>query len=256
MHEGDPAPSTYIGSENRRLDFILGCRTIADHTTRAGMLSWSKGPQWDHRGLFVDISFNDLVFVKSRQPFLDLSRRALHTGNSELVAKLLCATWHGNKDRRSLRQPLIFVARGGTEVADQMGLWSRAINVDIGKIHQHHTEEIPMVAKYRWSPSATPRFNDAIGNFVYARFTTTKNTTKHSRTGNEKSKTTIPLFSFLALNSLSKQFAYITTRQLDSSGGIKRRVSRYAWRRTRNFLNTMKMTIIQRPKTNQKERQG
>ena len=86
MHEGDPAPSTYIGSENRRIDFVFGCRTIADQTTRAGTLSYSEGPQSDHRGLFVDISFNDL-FVKSQQPFIDLSRRALHTGNPERVTK-------------------------------------------------------------------------------------------------------------------------------------------------------------------------
>ncbi|KAI2498581.1 hypothetical protein MHU86_15925 [Fragilaria crotonensis] len=84
LHEDDPAPSTYIGAESRRIDFIFGCKTIADYKTRAGTLSYSEGPQSDHRGLYVDILFMDL-FSQTKNSINDMSRRALYTGNPALV---------------------------------------------------------------------------------------------------------------------------------------------------------------------------
>ena len=86
LHFDDPAPSTYIGSADRRIDFILGCDQVLQHLSRSGTLSYSEGPQSDHRGLYVDL---DLSFLQ--RPSWDTAtptkHRALHTGNPELVDK-------------------------------------------------------------------------------------------------------------------------------------------------------------------------
>jgi hypothetical protein len=55
LHEHNPAPTTYIGSESRRIDYMFGCPRVKQATVRAGTLSYLQGPQTDHRGLFVDI---------------------------------------------------------------------------------------------------------------------------------------------------------------------------------------------------------
>jgi hypothetical protein len=41
LHSEDPAPSTYIGSADRRIDFILGCDLVLEHLSRSGTLSYS-----------------------------------------------------------------------------------------------------------------------------------------------------------------------------------------------------------------------
>jgi hypothetical protein len=86
LHSDDPAPSTYIGSADRRIDFLLGCDQVLQHLSRSGTLSYSEGQQSDHRGLYVDL---DLSFLQ--RPAWDTvtptKQHALYTGNPELVKK-------------------------------------------------------------------------------------------------------------------------------------------------------------------------
>ena len=84
LHESSPAPSTFIGSQDRRIDFIFGCDTASMFVTRSGTLSYTQGPQSDHRSLFVDI---DHEYLRPPQwnSITPSSSRSLHTGNPELV---------------------------------------------------------------------------------------------------------------------------------------------------------------------------
>ena len=83
LHLSDPAPSTYIGSDSRRIDFIFGCQIVSQHLTRSGTLAYDAGPQSDHRSLFIDL---DLAFLTvSSDAIQPTVSRALHTGNPELV---------------------------------------------------------------------------------------------------------------------------------------------------------------------------
>jgi hypothetical protein len=83
LHSDDPAPSTYIGSATRRIDFMFGCSTVSQHLQRSGTLSYHEGPQSDHRSLFVDL---DLAFLQVPEDSIPPNlQRALHTGNPELV---------------------------------------------------------------------------------------------------------------------------------------------------------------------------
>ena len=84
LHSSDPAPSTFIGAENRRIDFMFGCDTVAQNLSRSGSLAYTEGPQSDHRSLFVDIS-PDLIRPSQWSTIRPSTLRDLHTGNPELV---------------------------------------------------------------------------------------------------------------------------------------------------------------------------
>ena len=84
LHDDDPAPSTFIGSPNRRIDFVLGCSQVKDSSClRSGTLSYCEGPQSDHRSLFVDLNLEFLQVPK--ETILPSASRTLHTGNPEIV---------------------------------------------------------------------------------------------------------------------------------------------------------------------------
>ena len=86
LHALSPAPSTYMGASNRRIDYILGCSNILRATTKQGTLSYYEGPQADHRGLFVDIDFANLLGIQSSPSIVTPSSRLLKSGNPESVA--------------------------------------------------------------------------------------------------------------------------------------------------------------------------
>jgi hypothetical protein len=90
LHHSDPAPSTYIGSTNRRIDFIFGCDDARKYVIRSGSLAYTEGPQSDHRSLYVDLSPN-FITTPSWHSIQSLQSRDLHTGNPELVKKYHCA---------------------------------------------------------------------------------------------------------------------------------------------------------------------
>ena len=84
FHAEDPAPSTFIGAPNRRIDFILGCEQAKDMLRRSGTLGYIEGPQSDHRSLFVDLHID---FVSGGDEKVAKSAsRSLYTGNPELVS--------------------------------------------------------------------------------------------------------------------------------------------------------------------------
>jgi hypothetical protein len=86
LHHSSPAPSTYIGAHNRRIDHILGCHHTMTAMKASGSLSYIDGPQSDHRGLFVDLDLQHLLkktLVGSTIP--SASMRNLKSGNPESV---------------------------------------------------------------------------------------------------------------------------------------------------------------------------
>lgn len=92
MHSTDPAPSTYIGSSDRRIDYMFGCRRTRDAMTKSGTLSYIEGPQSDHRGLYVDLDPQAILHHNAHDNTLQNPvLRPLKSGNPELVA-----TYHKN----------------------------------------------------------------------------------------------------------------------------------------------------------------
>jgi hypothetical protein len=88
LHLSHPAPSTYIGSATRRIDYMFGCTRVQASYQRSGTLSYLSGPQADHRGLFVDLDPLILFGVPriSLPPISPQNRRLLKSANPEHVA--------------------------------------------------------------------------------------------------------------------------------------------------------------------------
>ena len=87
LHQVGAAPSTYIGSANRRIDYMLGCPNILKVVTRQGSLGYFEGPHSDHRGLYVDLDLTKLFDIDLDSIHLsNAALRPLRTGNPELVA--------------------------------------------------------------------------------------------------------------------------------------------------------------------------
>ena len=90
LHATNPAPSTYIGSPNRRIDYIFGCPRTKAALLRQGSLAYFEGPHSDHRGLYVDLDLKKLFDLDLDSVQLGSSElRPLRTGNPELVAKYI-----------------------------------------------------------------------------------------------------------------------------------------------------------------------
>jgi hypothetical protein len=85
LHHKNPAPSTYIGSNTRRIDYMYGCHNTTEVMVRSGTLSYTEGPQSDHRGLYVDLRIPDLQGFLTVPNLSSINTRYLHTGNPELV---------------------------------------------------------------------------------------------------------------------------------------------------------------------------
>lgn len=84
LHSYDPPPSTYIGSANRRIDFIFGCNNARRYVIRSGSLAYTEGPQSDHRSLYVDLS-SEFITTPPWQSISSPKSRDLYTGNPERV---------------------------------------------------------------------------------------------------------------------------------------------------------------------------
>ena len=86
LHQHSPAPSTYIGSPNRRIDHMLGCKQVLDSLQGSGSLSYIEGPQSDHRGLFVDLQPATLLGQDTDPIAIAQHKtRILKSGNPEAV---------------------------------------------------------------------------------------------------------------------------------------------------------------------------
>ena len=86
-HTHTNAPSTYIGSENRRIDYIFASPSIIDSIARSGTLSYLEGPQADHRAIYIDINADQaLCYNPTDHKIPSAVTRDLKTGHPELVA--------------------------------------------------------------------------------------------------------------------------------------------------------------------------
>ena len=88
IHRHHPAHSTYIGSAQRRIDFVFGSDKVDQHVSRSGTLPYNEGPQADHRGLYVDLLL-PAIFDHTVALLAPHAKRILHNGNPEIVATYL-----------------------------------------------------------------------------------------------------------------------------------------------------------------------
>jgi hypothetical protein len=154
LHRHHPAPSTYIGSNKRRIDFIFGCPRVNEHVKAAGTLSYQEGPQSDHRSLFVDIDFAALLqYDPGKNPIVSPKSRNLRASNPELVAAYHQAMLsyyadHGMERRiQDLFQNFTTMSNDNIRIA--LEAWDR----DQGRAMKHAESVIAKPRRpYAWSP--------------------------------------------------------------------------------------------------------
>lgn len=155
LHKQSPSPSTYIGSNNRRIDYMFGCDQVIAYIQAAGSLSYLDGPQSDHRGLYVDIDLAGyLHYDASRNTLITPRARTLRTGNPELVhaynqAMLNYYEAHQMESRIELLHSN-FNSMPHDKVRQELESWDR----DQGRAMKAAEKELHIPRKpYAWSPA-------------------------------------------------------------------------------------------------------
>lgn len=88
IHRNSPAPSTYIGAQSRRIDYMFGSLPVANASCQQGSLSYYEGPLSDHRGLYVDLHIPSLLgSFDASQSIPPIATRLLKSGNPDLVER-------------------------------------------------------------------------------------------------------------------------------------------------------------------------
>ena len=154
LHQHSPAPSTYIGSSNRRIDHMLGCQQVLDSLQGSGSLSYIEGPQSDHRGLFVDLQ-PAILLGQSTDPIAIAQHktRILKSGNPESVEQynaemLKYYTEHKMIERMAwITENLETLDNATTRKLIEQ--WDQ----DQGRAMQHAEKQLSRTRKpYQWSP--------------------------------------------------------------------------------------------------------
>ena len=155
LHSSHPAPTTYIGSATRRIDYMFGCEVIHHAMAKSGTLSYLDGPQSDHRGLFVDLDPSGIFGIPKIviPPITPHFTRFLKSANPEHVAIYNTAVLEYYKDHNMIQRledlhnkakhlPL-------TTIRKRLEKWDR----DQGRAMKHAELQLQKPpAKYPWSP--------------------------------------------------------------------------------------------------------
>ncbi|KAI2508454.1 hypothetical protein MHU86_5981 [Fragilaria crotonensis] len=153
LHSTDPAPSTYIGSHDRRIDFIFGCDDAKRLVIRSGTLAYTEGPQSENRSLYIDIS-PDFIATVSWSQIAPSTSRDLYTGNPELVAKYISAMLVYYKQHRMIERIEDLYQRhrqmSREEVRTELIKWDN----DQGRSMEFSERLLRRpIRKYAWSPA-------------------------------------------------------------------------------------------------------
>ena len=153
LHRNDPPLSTYIESESRRIDYMLGCHRVAATVTRQGTLAYSEGPQSDHRGLYVDLQIRDILGDQPAQLVESDRHRSLHSGNPEMVATYLQSMRaYYEAHNMSERIQTMYLEHKGMSIDEVRKLLTSWDN-DQGRAMQHAEGSLKVrESQYKWSP--------------------------------------------------------------------------------------------------------
>ena len=154
LHQADPAPSTFLGTPTRRIDYIFGCPRVNSVTKRQGTLSYTDGPQSDHRGLFIDVDLKQLFDLDLESVQLsDNELRPLRAGNPEHVAQY-CERMHAYYEDHNMQERIDRLYKTHTTMSDeavrrQLTSW----DIDQGRAMAAAERHLRMKPKpHNWSP--------------------------------------------------------------------------------------------------------
>jgi hypothetical protein len=155
LHQHDPPHSTYIGTDNRRIDFIFGCPKVLDATVRSGTLSYTEGPQSDHRSMYVDLDPTILLDYHPQDNAIQPPQsRPLKTGNPETVAlyhQLMLAYYEKHKMIQRIEK---LFKQHSKMPADHLRRSLEKWDRDQGRAMRYAEKSLTRKSqKYSWSPT-------------------------------------------------------------------------------------------------------
>jgi hypothetical protein len=156
LHQKHPVPSTYIGSEARRIDHMFGCSKFLEAVTRSGSLSYLDGPQEsDHRGLFVDVDPNTILGQPLTTQNIEAPRlRSLKSGNPELVEAYHKAMKQYYKEHKMVERMQKLFSTHTTLSKSQLNTKLEQWDQDQGRAMANAERIITKPRKpYSWSPT-------------------------------------------------------------------------------------------------------
>ena len=83
LHATAPSLTTCQKSTHGRIDYMLGSSGVVSSMIQHGTLSYAEGLTSDHRGLFVDIDFPQLLQLDTVNHIIPAAGRLLRSGNPE-----------------------------------------------------------------------------------------------------------------------------------------------------------------------------
>ena len=156
LQQADPAPSTYIASASRRIDYmlgILGCHRVAAAVTRQGSLAYTEGPLSDHRGLYVDLDIARILGPTPPNLMERSSTRLLNSGNPELVSTYLEGLRQYFKDHNMIHRINVVADEYSTMTRSQVRKRLTAWDNDMGRAMHTAESKLPASTRqYQWSP--------------------------------------------------------------------------------------------------------
>ena len=151
LHSSAPAQSTYIGADDRRIDYVFGCSKALQYLDRSGTLSYTEGPQSDHRGLYVDLKTT--MFQRPKSNIETVASRGVHTGNPELVDKFNAKMITYYEQHRMVERIDELHAQYKTMSRDEIRTALTSWDNDKGRAMQHAESALARPPKkYKWSP--------------------------------------------------------------------------------------------------------
>ncbi|KAI2505051.1 hypothetical protein MHU86_9407 [Fragilaria crotonensis] len=154
LHRLTPAPSTFIGSANRRIDYMFGCPRTRNAMSRQGTLSYFEGPQSDHRALYIDINLSSLFGADVTETSLPtIHRRALKSGNPELTERYHKAIREYYSDHRMKERIDTLFKTHRAMTRQQVRKFLTAWDDDQGRAMLKAENSLRVRPKlYKWSP--------------------------------------------------------------------------------------------------------
>ena len=156
LHRSNPAPSTYIGTATRRIDYMLGCPKVMDSMTRQGTLAYHEGPQSDHRALYVDLDTLPLLDHHAHDNSIQPPQaRLLKTGNPEAVAAYLTAMKEYYSKHNMVKRITKLHRKHGSIPDEQLRTLLEKWDLDQGRAMQHAESVTGSIKlkKHYWSPT-------------------------------------------------------------------------------------------------------
>ena len=154
LHSQAPAKTTCHSSNTGRIDYILGTTAVEAAVIQSGTLSYAEGLTSDHRGLFVDIDYVDLLQLDTVNQVMPNAGRLLRSGNPEMHDKYI-ATVTAYFEKHNMFERLDRIIQSGRRYSKpRLRRLLNKLDTDMGRAMQSGEQSLRQpTQKFQFSPT-------------------------------------------------------------------------------------------------------